>query len=75
MITAVVMSDEADDAIESVKDEMLSSELVEVFRMNLQNPESVEKWVKEYSARTNTTWIVEKTKPPESCKRYDLKIY
>lgn len=65
-----MMSGDSAADIECVKDDEQSSNSVEVLRVNLNSPESVEAWLEQYSSRTNTSWIVEKSKPPEVCKGF-----
>lgn len=73
-ISAEVMSGEIAYAIECLRDDEKSSESIEVLRANLEDPKAVEEWLQRYSAKTNTSWIVHNSKPPEACRRYS-KLY
>ncbi|KAH7942640.1 hypothetical protein HPB51_028678 [Rhipicephalus microplus] len=44
--------------LEVVRDDQQSTEHEPVFRANLADEDAVNEWMKAYSARTNTSWIV-----------------
>ncbi|KAL1464011.1 hypothetical protein MTO96_027045 [Rhipicephalus appendiculatus] len=46
------------NATECMRDTSASTADVQVLRLNLTDPEAAEEWLRQYSAASNTSWIV-----------------